>query len=61
MANHCFYVVCTGCGRSWCARGCGWKQGPDPERAEKYRNATSQHIVNDAQCSCSPKAKVVME
>lgn len=37
MANHCIDVVCLGCGKQWCLRGCGFDHPPDVEKAEKAR------------------------
>lgn len=37
MANHCIEVVCAGCGRIWCERGCNYSWDPDPETAQKVR------------------------
>ncbi len=37
MANHCIDVVCAGCGRCWCLRGCGFDNEPSAEIAEIAR------------------------
>ncbi len=39
MGNHCIDVVCTGCGRCFCLRGCGGETKPNRKYAEKARRA----------------------
>lgn len=37
MGNHCIDVVCVGCGRCYCLRGCNYDHPPDPKIAAKAK------------------------
>ena len=52
MANHCIDVVCTGCGRCWCLRGCGYDTEPSEKMAERARrrHAIRPGFVWDETC-----------
>jgi hypothetical protein len=39
MANHCIDVICGGCGRVYCLRGCGTDFKEDKEFLKKWLDA----------------------
>lgn len=60
MANHCIDVVCTGCGRCWCLRGCGYNTKPDPKAAEKARRVVAVKGSFKYNERCCPDPAVVV-
>lgn len=63
MANHCIDVVCTGCGRCFCLRGCSYDRTKDPKRAEKASRALAvgkASVWENEKC-CPPPAAVVSD
>lgn len=42
MANHCIEVICGGCGRIYCMRGCGTDFKKDKEYLEKWLNSVKE-------------------
>jgi len=54
MANHCIEVVCAGCGRHWCLRGCSFRYPPDEDRAKlvRARHAEKNEWVFENETCC---------
>lgn len=54
MANHCIEVVCVGCGRMWCERGCNYDWPADTKRAAKaQRRQAVQNRCSYGELCCT--------
>jgi hypothetical protein len=49
MANHCLEVICEGCGKMYCLRGCGLNSQPNEEYLKEWikKNPESQRVESE--------------